>query len=187
MFDRARFATELRASTSDSGYARMALRIELDEYDSKLKEHLAKVKEQVAKDPAYKKVFEVAAAGRKAWGNTDTALADLNAAMDDARITNSRKAFDGCEDKTWAAFKAAVSKIPAKKFAAINHAPGSYQSPLAQVAGIIAGDPNGYLAALAFMHCHKGGKEQDYLYRALGSALERWPGYRGPRTSAWTA
>lgn len=186
VFDRAKFAAEIRASTSSSGYERMALRIALDGYDAQLKAHQAKVKETLAKDQAYQKVFEAAASGRKIWSNTDAALADLAIAMDDARITNSRRAFEGCHDKTWPAFKKAVSAIPAKKFAAVNHEPGS-TSPLEQAAGVIVSDPNGYLAALSYFNCTLGGSKKDYLARALGSSMERWPGYRGPRMAALSA
>jgi hypothetical protein len=180
--DPAKLAVQLR--TSGTGYQRMALRIDFFEYAAKLKEHAAKVKETIAKDSAYEKVFAVAAQGRKTA--LDEKLVALALAMDDARVTNSRKAYAGCAETTWPVLKAAIAAIPAAKFANISDDAAGV-SALERAAGVIANDPNGYLAALSFAMCHRADEKQDYLVRSLGGALVRWPGFRGPRTSAITA
>jgi hypothetical protein len=180
--DRAKFAAELRGV--GTAYQRMALRIDLVEYDAKLKEHAAAVKAALGKDGAYQKVFAAAAAGRKTWSTTDAKLADAALAMDDARITNSRRGFEGCHDKTWPALRAAIAAIPAKQFAV---AAADERDGFDAAAGMIANTPNGYLAALAYVICKRAGERQDYFARSLGGAMQRWPGYRGQRTAAVSA
>lgn len=180
--DRAKLRSELRTSAGSTGYERMALRIDALELEDKLKAHAAKVKALVAKDVAYGAVFSTAAAGHKRWSTTDAKLADAALAMDDARATNSRRAYEGCAERTWPALRGAIAAIPAKTYAGVDDAEAL--RPIERVAGIIANDPNGYLAALAYVQCKRTGS--DLLTASLAGAMSRWPGYRGRRTMAIT-
>jgi hypothetical protein len=188
-FDRKKFTTELRMDTAVSGYQRMSIRLLMADFDQELKDHAEAVKKLFAKDAGYQTVFKTAAQGYKDFAKTDAAMIQLAADMDDARITNSRKAFDGCSAKAWPAWKKAVSGIPAKKFANFKREPGD-ENEIVQAAGVIAGDPAGYLATVSLYICEGIGGERgkmDYLIKAIGNTASRWPGYRGPRTSAQTA
>ncbi|MBA3501045.1 MAG: hypothetical protein M4D80_09870 [Myxococcota bacterium] len=180
--DRKKLAAELRASAGSTGYERMALRMDLAELDVKLRAHAATVKEALAKEPGYQAVFAAATAGRAAWAKTDPKLHALVTAMDDARITNSRRAYAGCIDKTWPALSAAIATIPAKKLAPVDDQGVRHE----RAAGAIANDPNAYLAGLAYVQCAMGGEGSGMLVRLLADAMNRWPGFRGPRTTALT-
>ena len=112
--------------------------------------------------------------------------------MDDARATNSRKAFAGCEDKTWAAWKAAMATVPAKKFEGMHDDRENGKSFVDTAMGPIISNPSVYLASVAMHHLHdrRAGartRTHDILIRLLGDAMQRWPGYRGPRTATQTA
>jgi hypothetical protein len=184
--DPVKLAGELRASTKHDGYERMVIRLALDRMRGKLVEQAATLKQLAAKDPAYGKLFAIAADTRATWTARPpaTALLDLALAMDDARVTASSKAYDGCDERTWAAMRTAVAAIPAKEFAGLKDEPGL---PFMQGAiGVIVNDPSSYLAAVAHYTCKRDGK-RDVLNRFLGNALQRWPGHRGPRTASHTA
>ena len=111
--------------------------------------------------------------------------------MDDARATDSRNAFAGCEDTTWKAWRAAMVALPAKKFEGMvedrTHGRRFVDTSMAP----IIGSPATYLASVALVTCMTVGQERgtdpDVLIRFLGDALARWPGFRGPRTAAATA
>jgi hypothetical protein len=60
-------------------------------------------------------------------------------------------------------------------------------APLEQVMAHVINTPNGYLAALALHLCARFEDKPDYLARIIGGSLQRWPGFRGPRTAAHTA
>jgi len=188
-FDRKKFANEVRMDTAVSGAERMAIRFLFADYDQTIKDHAEAVKKLFAKDAGYQTVFKTAEQGFKDFAKTDAALVQLAADMEDARITNSRKAFEGCSDRAWPAWKKAVSGIPAKKFANFKREPGD-ENEIVQAAGVIASDPAGYLATVSLYICEGIGGERgkiDYLIKAIGNTSSRWPGYRGPRTSAQTA
>ena len=192
--DLKKVAAELRASKAYSGADRMRVRIDIDELKPVLAEHAVKVKKVIASDPGYAKVFEIAEATRKEWegrAKTDAALIDLATALDDARATNSRKAFAGCEDKTWAAWKTAMAAVPAKRFEGMHDERENGKSFIDPAMGPIVTNPGVYLASVALVTCMTVGQDrdakQDILIRALGSAMERWPGFRGPRTATQTA
>lgn len=185
--DRVKLRSELRTSQGSTGYERMALRIDAYELEDKLVAHAAKVKAAIAKDPAYATVFQTAVAGRKRWSTTDAKLADLALAMDDARITRSRKAYDSCAEKTWSALAGVIAKIPAARLADAAVREAASASPLERAATIIVGEPDGYLAAVAYVTCKGADERADYLARSLAGALQRWSGHRGPRTMALTA
>jgi hypothetical protein len=179
--DRKKLAAELRTSAGSTGYERMALRMDLAELDIKLRAHTTTVKEALAKEPGYQAVFAAAAAGRATFAKTDPKLHALVTAMDDARITNSRRAYAGCVDKTWPALRAAIATMSAKKLAPVGD-----RARHERAAGAIANDPNAYLAALAYVQCTMGGEGNGLLARWLADAMNRWPGFRGPRTTALT-
>lgn len=188
-FDRKKFANEVRMDTAVTGSQRMAMRFLIEDYDQRIKDHAEAVKKLFAKDAGYQTVFKTAAQGYNDFAKTDAAMIQLAADMEDARITNSRKAFEGCSDRAWPAWKKAVSAIPAKKFANFKREPGD-ENEIVQAAGVIASDPAGYLATVSLYICEGLGGERgkmDYLIKAIGNTSSRWPGYRGPRTSAQTA
>jgi hypothetical protein len=188
-FDPKKIAAELHADKNHNGYERMMIRLWVYAAADKLKEHAATVKAAVKNDPAFGKMFELAAAARKEWdarAKSDGPLRALALAMDDARVTNSRKMYADCDDKTWAAFKTAVSTIPAKKFSGI-HDEAAVTSALNGGLAVIANDPAGYLASIALFICHAGDQKRDPLVRNIADVNQRWPGFRGPRNTAHLA
>jgi hypothetical protein len=184
-FDPRKLSAELRADTAHDGFQRMVVRIAAYQIAPKLAQHAAAVKALTAKDPGYAQMFALAGAARSAWSKTDPALIALATQMDDARVTSSRKASEGCAARTWDAWKAVVSTVPAARFAALRPEPGN--SLLEQAAAVVIGEANGYLASLSLHLCESFGDKPDYLIRILGAAMSRWPGFRGPRTAAHTA
>ncbi|MGE0547448.1 MAG: hypothetical protein AB7R00_10340 [Kofleriaceae bacterium] len=193
--DLKKVGAELRANTAYDGADKMRIRIEIDELKPLLAAHAAKVKKLIASDPGYAKIFELADAARKEWDGrykTDAALIELATAMDDARATNSRKAFTGCSDKTWAAWKTAMmATVPAKKFEGMRDDRENGKHFIDTAMGPIIGSPTVYLASIALATCMTVGQERDVkrdvFVRYLGDAMERWPGFRGPRTATHTA
>ncbi len=188
-FDRKKFANEVRMDTAVTGVERMAMRFLFEDYDQQLKDHADAVKKLFAKDAGYQTVFKTAEQGYKDFAKVDASYVQLAADMEDARVTNSRKAFEGCVERTWPAWKKAVSGIPAKKFANFKREPGD-ENEIVQAVGVIIGDPAGYLATVSHYICDGLGGDRnkmDYLAKALGNTASRWPGYRGPRTAAQTA
>jgi hypothetical protein len=187
--DRKKLAAELREDKSYDGYVKMSIRMELLDAADKLEKHAARVKELRGKDPAYGKMFDLAAAAQKEWATqADPRFVELASAMDDARVTGSRRASEGCKEKTWTAFKEVVGAIPAKSFADLIHDPlKANTSALNQAMAIVVGTPNGYLTSLAHYSCAGLEEKQDYLARTLGALMARWPGYRGPRTASHMA
>jgi hypothetical protein len=57
--------------------------------------------------------------------------------------------------------------------------------------GPIISTPGVYLASVALVTCMTVGQDRDskrdVLIRSLGDSMERWPGFRGPRTATQTA
>lgn len=194
LLDLKKLAAELRANKAYKGADKMRIRIEVDALKADLDKHAAKIKKLIASDAGYAKLFEAGAAARKEWEGrykTDAALLELVNAMDDARATNSRKAFAGCEEKVWAAWKTAVSALPAKKFEGMHDEREQAKNFIEPAMGPLINDPGVYLAAVALNTCMTVGQERDakhdVLTRALGDAMQRWPGFRGPRTATQSA
>jgi len=143
-------------------------------------DHASQVKALFDKDDAYKKMFDVAAQARKqTYGSPE--LRALTLAMEDARVTGSRKALAGCADKVWPAWTKAVSAIPAKSFSMVFKNVDAEVH--AQHAATVVGTPDGYLAAVALVAC----LPQDQLTNTIHHALFFWPGYRGPRNASQIA
>ena len=176
--DPAKVVAEIDADQAHAG-DHAGLKAALDALRPELAERATKVKAAIDKDDAYKKMFEIAAQVRRdAKGG---GLRDLALALDDARVTHSRKALAGCEDKVWPAWVSAVSAIPAKSFSLV------YKDFATQVhdneAATVVGTPDGYLAAVALTSCFK----KDQLVSYVRRALFFWPGFRGPRDAAQLA
>lgn len=187
-FDAAKLSSELRGDTRRPARERITVRLEAYQTASRLPAHRARVKALLDKDPAYAVLFSLAEATRAEWSGrwkSDAALLAVTASMDDARVTRSRKAAEGCAEATWQAWKSVVSTVPAKKFASIQHEPGN--SFTEQAMAVIVGQPEGYLAGMALYNCARSNKAEDFLVRALGEVMYRWPGFRGPRTATHTA
>ncbi len=180
--DAKKLSAEIRANKSRPGHERASLRISLDLARPKLTERAKAVKELLAKEPGYAKLFSLAETGRKAF-KADPKLLDLALAMDDAMALDRTSAFEGCDDKTRAAFASAVAAIPAARFADLKD---EHENPFgAGAATVIANDPNGYLAAAALYACQS--QKVGPVAAHLADAMERWPGFRGPRNAALTA
>ncbi len=184
-FDAKQLSDELRGDTTHDGFQRTTVRIEGFLIAPKLAERAAAVKALVDKDPAYGKLFTIAKEQRQAWLKVDPSYVALMSGIDDARVTGSRRAAEGCAERTWSAWKTVVASIPAERFGKIQGEPGN--SFLEQAAALIVGTPHGYLASLALHLCGSLDEKPDYLIRSLGGAMSRWPGYRGPRTATHTA
>ena len=185
-----KIATELRALTTYTGAPKMIVRVAIQQLKSKLAKHAAEVKALVAKDPGYQRLFDAAATVNKDWAaryTKDTGLIALAQQMDDARATNSRRAFKDCRDKTWTAWKAAVAALPAKKFEGMNDDKSKGKAFSDDAMGPLISDPNVYLASIAMVTCNTKGLEKDeradHMIELLAGAMNRWPGFRGPRTA----
>lgn len=189
-----KLASELRANKRYSGADKMAIRFAVHGLKPVLAAHAEKIKKLLASDPGYAKVFELAFATRKEWGGrykTDAALIELAAAMDDARVTRSRKALAGCEDTTWAAWKTAMATVPAKAFEGMHDDLDNGKTFKDFAMGPIIGTPSVYLASVALNTCMTIGQDEDAkvdtLVHSLARAMQRWPGFRGPRTATQSA
>jgi hypothetical protein len=185
---------DVRENKAYGAADKISFRIVVDELRPKLTEHAAKVKTLIASDPGYAKMFEVAAAARKEWedrSKTDAALIALANQMDDARATNSRSGFAGCEEKTWAGWKSAMASVPAKKFEGMHDDRQNGKSFLDTAMTPITTNPSAYLASVALVTCMTVGQDHDakhdVLIRTLGTEMLYWPGFRGPRTAAESA
>jgi hypothetical protein len=187
-FDHGKFVEQVRNDHKASAYSRIAMRVAYDQITRKLAQHAADVKALVASDPAYGKMFEIAAAQREVFANVDPTLVELAAAMDDARRANSNRAYEGCEDKVWKAWQTAVAAVPASGFAVATSAQGPEMSRAITMAAArtIEHDPAAYLASIALVTC-AGRNGSNGMMQALVQAAHESPGARGPRTLAASA
>ncbi len=184
-----KLAAELRSDRERPGFDRIMVRLVFDHVRAVLPQRADAIKQLIAKDSAYQKLFTIASEQRTLWTGRWRDRADLVAlvaAMDDANITHSRKASAGCSEKSEAAFTAALAALPAKAFALAHASKQDIDDDLAgRIAGVIVADPDGYLSSMALVMC--ADRKRDALRSTLGWALDGWPGYRGPRTSAASA
>ncbi len=179
--DASKFAAELRADTAPPPYDRMVIRIAWASLGPKLVAHAAKVKKAFAKEETASKLFEIAHATHKEWSaatTTRSGVLGLLRVLDDARATGSRKALQGCGEKTWAALGAAIGKLPAKDF--LDVANSKTNRPIEQTLGPILNNPDAYLAAAAYVAC---ASPRDAVAQAFSDAFQTWSGFRGPRTA----
>jgi hypothetical protein len=185
-FDPIKFSEQLRSDTAHGGELRMSLRLRALDLPAKLKEHAAEIQKLFGKDEAYKKVFDVAAKARAEWAaglGTNTGLLELAQRLDTAVLSQSRKAFEGCEDKTAAALATEIAKVPARTFAGMKDVRDDPYKGFAAGAGpILVKIPAISLAAMPYILCHAKSGTADFL----AAYLEDTPGYRGPRTAALT-
>jgi hypothetical protein len=185
--DMKKVAAELHADTKHDAWMRLAARMDYVSITARIAEAKKKVAELTAKDPAYEKMFAIAAKTFKEWpaeGAGRRALLELAGEMENAEASGSRRASEGCEAKTLAALKTAASGIPAKKFSGIV-IDDATNPVFRQAIQPIVTDPNGNVAASAYVACIKAlGVNDNLLAWELRRALGEWPGYRGPRNSA---
>lgn len=183
--DLGKLAAEIRGDTTHGAADRMTARLVAYETLARLPRFHEDVKALRAKDPAYDTMFTLGTTAHAQWAKTDTRWIALVTELDEARVTGSRKKSAGCVEKTWNAWKAVVGAIPARKLATIHRAPGN--EFVTQLVSMMAGEPNGYLVALALNQCALLEDKEDVLSRVIGHSIERWPGFRGPRTATQTA
>lgn len=183
-------SAELRADKSHDGFGKTTVRVAMYKVKNGLPAHAEAVAKLAAKDPAFKQLFELGATERKAWAsryNDNKELVDLARAMDEALVTNSRKASAGCAPKAWELLAKAISHIPAKSLIA-HRKEGEpddilYADEVLEVLrNAIVAEPEGYLAAAAYATCHKLEKTNDKLAELLEPKLHHTIGFRGPRT-----
>lgn len=184
-FDLAKFHRQLSLDTVHDGAFKMGIRFEAMTIAADLKKHATVVQAAWAKDPAYKKMFDIAAAARSEWRATlakETQLLDLVAAAESAHFSGSRSALEACAAKTPAALVEQVGKLPAKSFAKMfdvrfepDHGAGF------QIAPVLVNTPAVNLAAMAYALCNR-----DAWSKFLAIALQATPGTRGPRTLVFT-
>ena len=199
-FDAKKVLAEIKAEPSYAPNERMMVRVEAVEMQQRIADHAAEMKALLASDPIYGQMVDMVKkahadwAGR--WKSPSPALAMMGS-MEDALVTNSRHATEGCKAKTWDVLKAVVPKIPAKQFE-IQRKEKEYDTEYMRrlretVSEALLNDVDGYNAAVAYTMCwaieplndmHE--KRPDALGQAVEQLASRWPGYRGPRTAAWT-
>ncbi|MFN0246679.1 MAG: hypothetical protein ACKV2T_07205 [Kofleriaceae bacterium] len=183
--DLTKIYAEIGADKSHELSDRMTARIVAYETVAKLAQWNAEAKAFRDKDPAYEKMFQLGEQAHKTWASADaTALALMND-LDDAHTSGSRRASQGCMARAEAAWKVAVEAVPAKTAATIKGEPGN--TFLTQFVPFAIATPTGFLGALALNVCAKLENKTDALTRVIGATLERWPGFRGPRTGTQTA
>ncbi len=191
--DFAKLDAEIRADKTHSGAVHTLLRLTARGVKDLLEPHAADVAKLQEKDPAWKKVFAFAAQERKDWDARYRDKADLvalAAAMDDGLASGSRKATAGCKDTTWGALAKAIRALPAKAFVLPrkkgDEEPVWSDELVDHVVEVIIADPDGFLAANAYLTCHTAEQTEDTLRLTLQPQISRWAGFRGPRTGTMT-
>lgn len=147
----------------------------------------ARRKKLESEDPAYAKMFAIADKAHADWqanASKRQKLISLAGEVDNARITQSRKATAGCEDKILPELRNAVSLIPAERFNEILATEHKMDADKIVAAGIVS-HPDGYLAGNALAGCLDAEKgPTEHLGTVIGAAMISWPGYRGPHSAA---
>ena len=182
--DRAKVLDEVRAANG-SGSIKTRIRVLLSELDGNLAKQRERVKKWRDKDPAYAKMFDIAAATRSDWDKiwqTESSLVDLALAMDDARELKSKSALDGCADKTRAAWREVVAAIPAKQLVGTDPADWYFDA-----LRTILRTPRGYLAGVALDACFATHYDDERVAAGVGGILYQDVGLRGPRTATLSA
>lgn len=190
-FDPKKVFAEMHADTSHDGTDRIYLRLVADDLAHELPAHAAEVKKLLAKDPIFGQMFDIAKQQRTSWKPSSDVLA-LQVAMEDAAVSGSRRASEGCGDKTWKAVLGSVSKIPAKTFQLHRKEQDVTATYLWSMRDVVASallsEPDPFLAVNAHAMCRDTTKtaQQDALMGMIYRIGPRWAGYRGPRTAAQT-
>ncbi|MCA9674545.1 MAG: hypothetical protein H6709_08800 [Kofleriaceae bacterium] len=162
------------------------MRLEMDKIRQRIPERVAAIKKLADADPAYATLLKLGAQVRKRWAArpTDDELQALALALDDAWASDSRRAYEGCDETTWQALAHAVGAIPAKR---LDGVVGTTSRPyLAKVASILLDDEDVYLAANARGICARSLGGDDAVAALFGAELEFRSGARGPRTATQT-
>lgn len=184
-FDLAKFHQELHADTVHDGSYKMRLRFAALDIAAQLKKHDAEVKAAWAKDPAYKKMFDIAAAARTEWATTmakETALLELVAQAEAAHFSSSRSALAACSEKTAAALAEQVGHVPAKALAKqFDERFDPTNGAATKMMPLLLAKPAVNLAVIAYALCNK-----DDRSNMLVLALRGTPSTRGPRTLVFT-
>lgn len=191
--DTAKLLAEVKAAKA-SASAKTKIRFAVYELPAKLAAHDTEVKALLAKDPAYGKLFDIAEATRKQWDGlwrTEADVLSLALAMEDGRQTGSRKAFEGCDDKTWEAWQREVSKLSGSLFESLPTKDDGITAFPTPAMAIVLSTPGGYNASVALYLCAQKGRKnsppKDAIIASLGEVLSLYPGQRGPRTAAHLA
>lgn len=194
-FDRAKFAAQLRSDTGHPGANKMRLRLEMYALPKKIKEHAEDVKKILAKDAAYKQLWDAAAKGRAQFASTvgqDADLLALATKLDSANWFKSRKQYDGCAEATEAALMKIIStKVPASTFKdagrdtpkALDDRDSDRTTVAQRVAPLLSDIPELMFVAGPYVECH-GDKESRSTF--LQKLFSFSPGFRGPRRAALT-
>ena len=190
-FDAKKVFAEMHADTTHDGQDRIYIRLVADDVAHALPQHAIEVKKLLAKDPVFGKMFDIAKKERAGWKPSGDVLA-LQVAMEDALVSQSRKASDGCADKTWKAVLSSVSKIPAKTFQLHRKEKEETAIYLSKMNGVVASgllsEPDAFLAVNAHVMCRNATNTaaEDMLMGLVYGVGSRWAGFRGPRTAAQT-
>jgi hypothetical protein len=183
-FNLQKFSDELRADTAHKGEIKQKLRILAFNLAAQIKDHDKEVKELMASDPAWKKLFELGAQARGEWPAIAAKNAEYLAIASDlesAFIAQSRSMFEGCDARTYGALGKAVGELHAdafKKMFDVRMDP--YKGFAYQAAPTAVKTPSVFLASIAVALCN----QRTGLAGMLGSALEAVPSMRGPRNYA---
>lgn len=189
VFDAKKVFAEMHADTTHDGQDRIYIRLVADDVAHDLAGHAADVKKLIAKDPIYGQMFDIAKKERSGWKANPDVLA-LQVAMEDGLVRQSRKASEGCADKTMKAVLSSVSKIPAKSFQlhrTTDEEPNQYLWDLDSViASGLLSEPDAYLAVNADVMCANMTDAEDMFVELEHAVGARWAGLRGPRTATQT-
>jgi hypothetical protein len=186
-FDLKKVLADIRGATKRTGYERMIARFRAYDMVDQIKDYNAKNDELTTKDEAYKKLFALAAPQHDAWKAVYSGeLFTLALKMEDAKASNSRKAFDGCDEATTEAWRGAIGKLPASTFEGIVEDIGVKTWRQAALA-VALDDRDVYLASVALVTCRNRDGQPDKLAAEIGSILQWHPGHRGPRTDSFFA
>lgn len=192
LFDAHKVFEELHADTSANDGARIAVRLFADNMRRAIPKFQARVAALVKQDPAYGKMFELATQTAKQWEAMYAAHdpnVDLALQLDDARVTNSHKAYEGCAARTREAWLKSVSAIPAKRFAKMYDSSDGTQRFAQRGLPTVLQSPDAYLAGFAMSLCASDAEDETLRELANRIALlcQRWAGNRGPRNGIVSA
>lgn len=186
-FDLGKALAEIKADTAHSGAVKMWLRIHAASMPDALKDITAKKAAFTKADATWQTMFDFAAKAREQWkqdvgGNQK--LLDVASRMDAGALFQSRKLFDGCEAATDEALAAAVATVPSKSFTGMHDDREMTKPGFAERSGpVLVNSPAVNVAATAWAECHHDTSTADFL----NDALQRHPGFRGPRNAALAA
>lgn len=194
VFDMKKALTQIGSDKVASPQVRMQVRITIAGLGPKLKQHAADVSALLAKDAVYKQMFDIAKQERSAWDaryKANDPTLDVAAEMEDATVTESRKAAEGCRDKTWTAVKGVISKIPAKSFVTDRLESDKFDMQFFDrirdtFATTVFTDERAFPAVNAYVMCWElqdDPKPKDALVALVAPIGSRVMGARGPRTS----